>query len=143
VVLILGYTLVDSIGIIGRMNTDARSNNFELSENHVEVYRSITYNYYYTEFYYEYMYMAYGMQPDTYGVTKMYASPDVYAASMLSASEDALEDEVYNTVKQYLTYCEGAKAAGLYDQYKEEVAADVDTYIQNLKDAAENQLITF
>ena len=143
VVLILGYTLVDSIGIIGRMNTDARSNNFELSENHVEVYRSITYNYYYTEFYYEYMYMAYGMQPDTYGVTKMYSSPDAYAAAMLSASEDALEDEVYNTVKQYLTYCEGAKAAGLYDQYKEEVAADVDTYIQNLKDAAENQLVTF
>ena len=143
VVLILSYTLVDSIGIIGRMNTDARSNNFELSENHVEVYRSITYNYYYTEFYYEYMYMAYGMQPDTYGVTKLYSSPDAYAAAMLSASEDALEDEVYNTVKQYLTYCEGAKAAGLYDQYKEEVAADVDTYIQNLKDAAENQLVTF
>ena len=143
VVLILGYTLVDSIGIIGRMNTDARSNNFELSENHVEVYRSITYNYYYSNFYYEYMYMAYGMQPDPNKVLQKFSSPDAYAASMISANEDLLEDEVYNTVKQYLTYCEGAKEAGLYDQYKEEVAADVDTYIQNLKDAAESQLITF
>lgn len=143
VVLILGYTLVDSIGIIGRMNTDARSNNIKLSENHVEVYRSITYNYYYTEFYYEYMYMAYGMQPDTYGVTKMYSSPDAYAAAMISSNEDFFEDEVYTTVKQYLTYCEGAMEAGLYDQYKDEVAADVDAYIQNLKDAAESQLITF
>ncbi len=143
VVLILGYTLVDSIGIIGRMNTDARSNNFELNENHVEVYRSITYNYYYTNFYYEYMYMAYGMQPDTYGVLKKFSSPDAYAASMISANEDLLEAEVYTTVKQYLTYCEGSMEAGLYDQYKEEVAADVDAYIQNLKDTAESQLLTF
>ena len=34
-------------------------------------------------------------------------------------------------------------AANLYDQYKGEVAADVDAYIQNLKDAAESQLLTF
>ena len=73
VVLILGYTLVDSIGIIGRMKTDAWSEKYsslKLNENHVEIYRSITYNYYYTNFYYEYMYMAYGMKTDTYGVTK-------------------------------------------------------------------------
>ena len=53
VVAILGYTLVDSIGVIGRMDNAAKSNTIKLNEKELDVYRfHVAQNQYYTQFMY-------------------------------------------------------------------------------------------
>ena len=51
VVAILGYTFVDSVGIISRMDNAAKSNNIKINEQELDVYRfHVAQNQYYTEF---------------------------------------------------------------------------------------------
>ena len=142
VVAILGYTFVDSIGIIGRMDNAAKSNTIKLNEKELDVYRfHVAQNQYYTEF----MYYQYGLMQDTYGITKMFASGADYANYMIPTTmgSEAYDASAYAYAEQYLAYCEGAKDAGLYDQYKAEIADDIDEYIDGLKETAKVNGVSF
>ena len=142
VVAILGYTFVDSIGIVGRLDNAAKSNNIKINENELDVYRfHVAQNQYYTEF----MYYQYGLMQDTYGITKMFSSGAEYANYMIPSTvgSDSFDASAYAYAEQYLAYCEGAKEAGLYDKYKTEVASDIDEYIDSLKETAKVNGVTF
>ena len=53
VVAILGYTFVESVGIIGRLDNAAKSNTMKLNEKELDVYRfHVAQNQLYTEFLY-------------------------------------------------------------------------------------------
>lgn len=138
VVAIIGYSIVDSIGLIQHFNTAAKSNNIKINENHVDVYRyHVAQSQYMTEF----MYYQYGLMSDTYGVVKTYGNSATYAnAAIYSAVKmdkmHAFDESAYNYAEQYLTYCEGAKEAGKYDTIKAEIAADIDEYIKGLEETA-------
>ena len=139
VVAILGYSLVDSIGIIGHLDNAAKSDNIKLNESQLDVYRfHVAQN----QLYYQYMYILYGMMDDP--------TPDGYVKSgqmdagtfinyMLPSlkGDKSLDASAYAYAEQYLTYCEGAMEAGLYEQYKNEVKADIETYISDLSTTAE------
>ncbi len=132
VVAILGYTLVDSIGLIGRFDNAAKSNNYKINENELDVYR---YHVAQNQLYTEYMYYAYGMMQDTMGVTTMFSSPAQYANYMIPnyVGSGSFDATAYSYAEQYLTYCEGAREAGLYDSYYGEIEADIDAYIEELE----------
>lgn len=142
VVFILGYTLVDSIGIIGHLNNAAKSDNFDLNESQVDVYR---YHVAQNELYYQYMYIQYGMMQDPTGGLIKYMDANAFINYMLPAyvGDDSFDESAYAYAEQYLTYCEGAKEAGLYDEYKAEVASDIEDYIDGLKATAEANGVTF
>ena len=144
VVVILGYTVMDTIGVFGLAKAGETSGEgkFKLTENQVDVYR---YQVAQNQLNLEYMYIQYGMMSDPTGGLIKTMTADQYINSMIpltvgTGTYDAL---AYEYAEQYLTYCEGAKAAKLYDTYKSEVAADIDTYIESLKDVAKANDISF
>ena len=142
VVAILGYTLVDSIGIIGRLDNAAKSNTIKLNEKELDVYRfHVAQNEYYTQF----MYYQYGLMQDTYGITSMFASGADYANYMIPSTvgSKTFDASAYAYAEQYLAYCEGAKEAGLYDEYKTKTASDIDDYIESLKETAKVNGVSF
>ncbi|MBR6782962.1 MAG: hypothetical protein IKM33_07215 [Clostridia bacterium] len=142
VVAILGYTFVDSVGIIGRMDNAAKSNNIKINEKELDVYRfHVAQNQYYTEF----MYYQYGLMQDTYGITKMFASGAEYANYMIPSTvgSGTFDASAYAYAEQYLAYCEGAKEAGLYDEYKTKVESDINEYIDSLKETAKVNGVSF
>ena len=142
VVAILGYTIVDSVGIIGRLDNAAKSNTIKLNEKELDVYRfHVAQNEYYTQF----MYYQYGLMTDTYGITKMFSSGAEYANYMIPSTvgSSSFDASAYAYAEQYLAYCEGAKEAGLYDTYKDQVQADIDEYIETLKETAKVNGVSF
>ena len=143
VVAVLGHTLLDTIGVYGMTKAGA-SDNFRLSENHVDVYRFRTAQ---AQLYNQYLYIRYGMMSDPTGgmITSGQMSDSEYVSLMLSQSigSDLYDEQAYKAAEEYLTYCEGAKKEGLFDTYKAETAADVEEYIQALKDTAKNEGSSF
>ena len=142
VVAILGYTFVDSVGIISRMDNAAKSNNIKINEQELDVYRfHVAQNQYYTEF----MYYQYGLMQDTYGITSLFSSGAEYANYMIPSTvgSDSFDASAYAYAEQYLAYCEGAKDAQLYDEYKAKVASDIDDYIESLKETAKVNGVSF
>ena len=138
VVAILGYTVFDSIGFVGRLDTAAKSKNFKLNENHVDVYR---YHVAQNQLYYQYMYIQWGIMSDpTGGDIK---SGEIDAATFINLMLPQLRGSsdfdatAYEYAEQYLTYCEGAKEAGKFDELKEKTATDVDEYMEGLEKQAE------
>ena len=142
VVLILGYTFVDSFGVFGRLDNAAKSQNIKLNENELDVYRfHVAQNQLYTEF----MYYQYGLMQDTMGVTKLFSNGYDYANYMLPnyVGSGSFDATAYSYAEQYLTYCEGAMEAGLYDSYKDEISEDIDEYIDGLKETAKINGVSF
>ena len=141
VVAVLGHSLLDTLGVYG-MTKAGKSQNIVLSENHMDVYR---YHVAQNQLYYQYMYVQYGMMQDPTGGLIKSMSADDYINYMtpLTVQSGDYDELAYEYGEQYLTYCEGAKAEKLYDGYKTEVAADIDTYVQTLKDAAKANNVTF
>ena len=142
VVFVLGYTLMDSTGLLGRMDTAAKSDNIRLSENELDVYR---YHVAQNDLYYQYMYVQYGLANDPTGGLIQYMDANTFINYMLptTVGTGAYDETAYAYAEQYLTYCEGAKEAGLYDSYKAEIEADIDEYMESLKTSAEANGITF
>ena len=142
VVLILGYTLLDTVGLIGRMDTAAKSDNIRISENELDVYR---YHVAQNDLYYQYMYVLYGLADDPTGGLIQHMDAATFINYMLPSTvgTGAYDETAYTYAEQYITYCEGAKEAGLYDQYKSEIQADIDEYIEGLKTSAEANGISF
>lgn len=144
VVLILGYTLMDTVGILGRMNTAATAgDDHRLNENHMDVYR---YHVAQNNLYYQYMYIKYGMMSDPTGGLVQYMDANTYIAYMLptTVGTGEFDAQAYDYAEQYLTYYCGAESdAALFAKYEEEAKTEVDEYIQEMKDAAEANGISF
>lgn len=138
VVAILGYSLVDSIGIIGHLDNAAKSDNIRLNESQLDVYR---YHVAQNQLYYQYMYIQYGLMNDPTGgyVKNGLMDAGTFINYMLPSikGDPSLDSSAYAYAEQYLAYCEGAMEAGLYEQYKNEVKADIETYISDLSTTAE------
>ena len=138
VVAILGYTVFDTVGIIGRLDNAAKSDNFKMNENHVDVYR---YHVAQNQLYYEYMYIQWGIYDDPTGgmVKNRIWDAATYINWVLPnyLGTGAFDATAYEYAKQYMAYCEGAREEGKYDEFKEKVSADVAEYIESLESLAE------
>ncbi len=138
VVAILGYSLIESIGIIGRLDNAAKSQSIKLNEKELDVYR---YHVAQNQLYYQYMYIQYGMMDDPTGGLVKNSLIDVatFINYMLPSTvgTGSFDSTAYDYAEQYLTYCEGAKAEGVYDKLKDESAAEIDEYIEMLKESAD------
>ena len=141
VVFVLGYTLMDSTGLLGRMDTAAKSDNIRLSENELDVYR---YHVAQNDLYYQYMYVQYGLANDPTGGLIQYMDANTFINYMLptTVGTGTYDETAYAYAEQYLTYCEGAMEAGLYDSYKAEIEADIDEYMEGLETSAKSNGIT-
>lgn len=144
VVAILGYSIVASFGIIGRLDNAAKSVNLKLNEKELDIYRfHVAQN----SLYYQYMYIQYGMVDDpTGGYVKnglMDASTFINYMLPYYVGSDSYDETAYEYAKQYLAYCEGAMEEGIYDTLKAEAAAEIDEYIEMLKDSAEVNGLSF
>lgn len=143
VVAILGYSIVDSFGVFGRMDNAAKSVSIKLNEKELDVYR---YHVAQNQLYYQYMYIQYGMMDDPTGGYVKNGLMDVatFINYMLPSyvGSESFDSTAYDYAEQYLTYCEGAKAEGLYEQYKTEAEAEIEEYLDMLKDSAEANGLT-
>ena len=143
VVAVLGHSLLDTLGIYG-MTKAGKSQSITISENHMDVYR---YHVAQNQLYYQYMYVQYGLAEDPTGglVKALNWTAEDFISYMLpmTIGSGNYDEMAYQYGEQYLTYCEGAKAAKLYDTYKAEVAADVDEYVEGLRDMAKAGNISF
>ncbi len=135
VLAVLVYTILDSTGVIGKLGTAAKSDNFRVSDNELSVYE---YQVAMQQLTTEYWYYKYGIMQDTYGVTKMYPDEYSYAFAMLSMYKGtgAFSQQAYAYAQQYLVYCEGAKEAGV--ELDDEDIKSIDDYITGLETTAES-----
>ncbi len=144
VVAIVGYALVDTLGIVAHLNKAAESDNFKLNENHVDVYRYHSGKSMFTNYFY---YIKYYGLTDPFGTAQYFGSNQimeyVYYNINTFLPTGQFDESAYSYAEQYLTYCEGAKEAGLFDQYMTDTAADVDEYIENEKEMAKQLGVTF
>ncbi len=164
VVAIVGYNIVSFIGIVSQLSTAGESKNFKANENIADVYRYTSGQQEFT-YYYQYlsMYLSmYGSSSDINTVASIINNMDpmggtfmAYAAAGKSSLEYVYDHiEAYNpqkrfdanayaTLRQVLTYCEGARAENLYDTYKEEVQSDLDDVIDDMKETAKMLGLSF
>ncbi len=144
VVAILGYAIVDGLGVISHFNTAATSNNYKINENIVDVYRyhagksELTNMFYYIKYY--------GMT-DPYGTAAAYGTTDamayVYDHLAMFMPSRPFDEAAYSYAEQYLTYCEGARKANVYDTLKAESASDIDAYVAGERELAETLGLSF
>ncbi len=158
VVVIIGYSIVDSIGVISHFSIAGTSDNYKVNENIVDVYRYTSGQQEFT-YYYQYLSMylqLYGGNQITDSVVTMINNMDpmggtfiqyvaagksdlVYVHDHIAAyiPQRRFDANAYDTLRSVLTYCEGARADGnLYDTYRTEVKDDVDQAISNMKEYA-------
>ena len=163
VVAIVGFYVVDSLGLVAMLSTAGQSDNFKLNENITDVYRYMNGQ---QEFMYYYQYLSMYLS--------MYGSDDINATASMINSLDPMggtfiqyvaagktglqyvydhvatyitlgrfDAGAYSTVRQVLAYCEGAKDAGLYDTYKADVQKDIDDSVAEMKESAKSLGVTF
>ncbi len=113
--LILVYSVINSFGIIGRMSTAAKTDNYSLSKNQIKVLKYQQEQNIYQSLYYNCMYYSYGLRgyyTDYFGDLSAYKNnPSGYAsAHMNKYNFDSL---AYSQAENLLIYCEGARAAGV------------------------------
>ncbi len=165
VVAIVGYSIVDSIGLIAQVTTAGRSDNYKLNENIVDVYRYTSGQQEFT-YYYQYlsMYLSlYGSSSDINSIASMINNMDPMGGTFMQymlagkSGMDYVYDHIahynplgrfdanaYSTLRQVLTYCEGARDDGdLYNTYLEEAKEDVDAAIDDMKETAKLLGVTF
>ena len=145
----LAWNLIEATGIINRSTVAVESDNYKINKNELKVYEFQATNYYSQQLYTEYFYYQYGMMQDTYGVTKTYSSAEQYASAMIQQyrSLGILEDQAYAYAREYLAFCEGSQVEKLangktYSLDDEEIKAQVDDYIDQLKEAASSAKLT-
>ncbi len=114
------------------------SDNYQISPEEFNVYQ---YQAGFSSLCTEYWYYQYGLAQDTQGVTKMYDTAYAYAYAMLpeALKEETFASTAYTYAEQYVVYCEGALVAGMDTTLSEEVEAEVDQYMADLKETAQAQ----
>lgn len=148
---ILVISLVNSFGVVGRLNTVAKTDNYSLNANQIQV---LKYQEAYQSLYYNCLYYSYGMTSyanDLWGDLSSYKGyPDIYAIVHVKSYMDAINDDTaYDTAEKLLVYCEGAKAANLTltDEEREESMEDIMhinlTSLQSCADTMGTSLSTY
>ncbi len=131
--IVLAYSVMDSTGVIGKMDTAVESDNYRISANELAVYE---YQAALSQLANEYWYYQYGLMQDTMGVTKLYDSAYEYAYAMLPyyVGTGAFADQAYAYAQQYVVYCEGALEAGV--SMEDEDWEELETYMTDLETTA-------
>ena len=135
---VLVFTVLDSVGVTGKLGTAAKSDNFRVSDNELSVYE---YQVALSQLSTEYYYYLYGIYQDTYGIAKSFSSAEQYAYYMLPYYMGSFASTAYEYAQQYLVYCEGAKEAGV--SLDDEDMKELEDYIAGLKTTAESGDISF
>ena len=133
--IVLAYSVMDSTGVIGKMDTAVESDNYRISANELAVYE---YQAALSQLANEFWYYQYGLMEDTMGVTKLYDNAYAYAYGMLPyyVGTGAFADQAYAYAQQYVVYCEGALAAGV--AMEDEDWEELDTYMKDLETTAKS-----
>lgn len=136
---VLVYSLLDSTGVVGKMDTAAKSDNFKVSGNELKVYE---YQVGLSQLATEYWYYKYGLMTDSTGLSSLYSSDYEYAYALLPmyVGTGAFSEQAYAYAQQYLTYCEGALEAGV--ALEDEDYEELETYMENLEDMAKSSDIS-
>ncbi len=173
VVAIVGYSLVNTLGIASQLSTAGESDNFKFNENIADVYRYINgqqeFSYYY-QYLSMYLSLYSSYYDDTNSLLSMINNMDPMGGTFVqyvaagksgleyvydhieayikpSAGQEGRFDEgAYSMLRQVLVYCEAARAdenPDLYNTYKAEVQDDVDEQIEDMKETAKTLGVTF
>lgn len=135
IALVLVVSVLDSTGVLGKMDTAVKSDNYKITANELAVYE---YQAALSSLANQYWYYQYGLMQDTYGVTDLYSSAYEYAYAQLPlyVGTGAFADQAYSYAQQYVVYCEGADAAGV--TMEQEDIDELETYMQDLEATAES-----
>ncbi len=157
VVAIVGYSIVDTLGVVAHFNTAATSDNYKLNENIVDVYRYITasdsvLNNAQT-FYMYYLY--YGASASSmigeslagpFQIFSSYISAGydyvsaAYATMEICVREGAFDLAAYTYTRNILTYCEGADRDDTYTEDTARIERDVERYMDDLENMVEKDM---
>lgn len=132
---VLVFSLLDTTGVLGKMDTAVKSDNYKVTANELAVYE---YQAALSSLANQFWYYQYGLMQDVYGVTKLYDNAYEYAYAQLPlyVGSHAFADQAYSYAQQYVVYCEGATAAGV--KMEKEDFDELDTYMQDLEATAES-----
>ncbi len=135
IALVLVVSLLDTTGVLGKMDTAVKSDNYKITANELAVYE---YQAALSSLANQFWYYQYGLMQDTAGVTKVYDNAYEYAYAMLPmyVGSGAFADQAYSYAQQYVVYCEGATAAGV--KMEQEDLDELDTYMQDLEATAKS-----
>ncbi|MBQ9780156.1 MAG: hypothetical protein IJW00_04345 [Clostridia bacterium] len=139
IAVVLVFSALESSGIMGKMDTAVKSDNYKVSANELAVYE---YQVALSSLANQFWYYQYGLIQDTYGVTKLYSNAYEYAYAQLPLymGTGAFASDAYSYAQQYVVYCEGATAAGVTMDAEDQTA--VDNYMKDLEATAESLGIT-
>lgn len=137
---VIVYSVVNSFGVFGRLDTAAKSDNYKISENSLCLYK---YQAAQQEYYYTWLYDAYGMTQyklkETYGDVDSFLNYMIYNTCI--SNPHTFDEQAYSQAEYILTYCEAAREAGV--KLEDADKADVDTYIDNMKAMADANKVKF
>lgn len=113
------------------------SDNYSISPNELAVYE---YQAALSGLTNQFWYYQYGLIQDTEGMTKVFSNAYDYAYYMLpkAMEQGTYKAQAYDLAHQHVVYCEGALAAGEDQKLKKDVEAEVDQYINDLKETAKS-----
>lgn len=149
---ILVISIVQNTGVVGRVKTAARTENYKLSENELKVLEYQSYNNVYTNLYYCAMYYNYGLTDYVYSNFSSYlfsdianysSNPQGYANAHIGNYD--IEGMAYTMAETMLVYNEGADREG-YKADADELAEAKKNVgyiaIDTLKSGAEENSMT-
>ena len=110
---ILVVSLINNIGIVGRLDKAVKTDNYSLSKNQIQVLEFQQRQNIYQNLYYNCLYYSYGISSnDIFGDLSSYKNkPDQYAQDHLKYYN--FDSLAYSSAESLLVYCEGARAAGI------------------------------
>lgn len=132
--LVVIYSVVNSFGLFGRLNTAVSSDNYRISENSLCLFKYQTAQ---QQYYTTWLYDAYGMTnyglANTYGDVNTFVNAMVYNTAV--STPHAFDEDAYSQAEYVLTYCEAAREAGV--KLEDEDKAEIEEYIDNMKAMAD------
>jgi len=136
---VLVFQLLDTTGVIGKLDTavSSQSGDYNINGNELAVYE---YQLGLSTFVNQYWYYKYGLMQDIYGVTKAYNDAYAYAYDMLRSyvGTDAFKNDAYDVAQKAVVFCEWAVSDNQKDKLEADVQAEVDTFMKELESAAKS-----
>ena len=129
IALVLVVSLLDTTGLMGKMDTAVKSDNYKITANELAVYE---YQAALSSLANQFWYYQYGLMQDTMGVTKLFDNAYDYAYAQLPmyVGSGAFAAQAYQYAQQYVVYCEGATAAGV--KMEQEDLDELESYMEDL-----------
>lgn len=135
VAVVVVFSVLDSVGITGKLGTAAKSDNFRVSDNELTVYEyQVGLSQLANEWYYAQIYQ----QSGSSSLASSFPDAQSYAYYMLPyyLGSGAFSEQAHAYAQQYLVYCEGAKEAGV--EMEEEDWKELETYMEGLATTADS-----